>query len=654
MVCLIILTSCQAEPRRSKDDDEGINQLRTFFYDENNEDDYNEDVVINVDETDTAEIRDDEVLEESDEAVPDDLPLYGNRNENLINGGIAVYDSIHDKYFFAGAGSYRGIYVFDEVTSTTEKLCEDEAQYLNLVGDRLYYVNESDGYKVYSMKVDGTDRSLFIDHDSDWLTYYDEYFYYRNNNDNGYLYKKALDGSIDELKYDRRVSNINVNESYVSFINEQDGYDVYTMGHDSYSASRISTDGDMSVLISTENYLYYGSGALQKSYSLNSFEEELMINKLSTSGGGQNIYNNSSTWTSHTVNSGIRYCANDSGLYALEDYPDHGGYLGPMVELFSVYPGPVNHLQCFPGDYFIFQDNTGQVKMLQRNQDTFRILDYQLNDFDSLQQADNKIYFIEDYDTLYSFDLINNSLEIVVSDLAQSVFLLTEDSLYYVAQGSGGYDSLFSIQLGSARAEELFQIGDHVKGLHYYSGKIYYVNYDGLGSYDLSTGNTSMYAFDFSTYDIAFDRNFLVFNVDFNSEIYIMTIDSHVFEYLFAEGDFVVADGKVYAYDYGSYGRTNYNVDCYDFEDYQVRYGIVSTGDIVDVLYAEGDWIYYDKLYNGQTYRYNVETGEDEHIGNFIGEIICIYDDQVFYMEQGYTGLHKRNLSQCTEISLID
>jgi len=67
---------------------------------------------------------------------------------------------------------------------------------LNVYGDWIYYENQSDGYKLYKIKTDGTDRTKLNNRSSAYVNIVDGWIYYASNLS---VYKMKLDGSSDQL-----------------------------------------------------------------------------------------------------------------------------------------------------------------------------------------------------------------------------------------------------------------------------------------------------------------------------------------------------------------------------------------------------------------------------------------------------------------------
>ncbi len=75
------------------------------------------------------------------------------------------------------------------------KLNSDPSYFINVMGDNIYYVNENDSFKVYSMKTDGSENKKIIDYTAYYMTVYKDSIYFVNYSDNQTIYKANIDGS---------------------------------------------------------------------------------------------------------------------------------------------------------------------------------------------------------------------------------------------------------------------------------------------------------------------------------------------------------------------------------------------------------------------------------------------------------------------------
>lgn len=90
------------------------------------------------------------------EYIPDSPPvkynLYGNTAGNLLNGGLAA---VQGDWIYINADS-RAIYKKNLADGTVKKITDENAEQLNIIGERIYYVL-SETRQLYSIRTDGND-----------------------------------------------------------------------------------------------------------------------------------------------------------------------------------------------------------------------------------------------------------------------------------------------------------------------------------------------------------------------------------------------------------------------------------------------------------------------------------------------------------------
>jgi hypothetical protein len=84
---------------------------------------------------------------------------------------------------------------------------EDSILSLNIVGNWIYYINESDNFKIYKMKLDGSSKMKVIDDTARQILLADGFIYYSTANG---IYKTKLDNS----KTVNVVSGFDMNDSF--------------------------------------------------------------------------------------------------------------------------------------------------------------------------------------------------------------------------------------------------------------------------------------------------------------------------------------------------------------------------------------------------------------------------------------------------------
>jgi|GEM_PF-3753132 len=126
----------------------------------------------------------------------------GNTLGNIINCGSAVQQG--DWVYYISNADFT-LYKMRADGSGRVKICDDQALYINVIGDMIYYQNCSDDRNVYKIKTDGTGREKLNDDPSQFVTAAGGWIYYHHMDDEN-LYKIRTDGTdrtrlTDECSY---------------------------------------------------------------------------------------------------------------------------------------------------------------------------------------------------------------------------------------------------------------------------------------------------------------------------------------------------------------------------------------------------------------------------------------------------------------------
>lgn len=113
------------------------------------------------------------------------------------------------------------------------QLGSDPAENLCVAGDWVYYLNIADNYRMYKMKLDGSNRSKIADDQVIFMAVAGNTIYYSNYSDGQKLYAMGTDGS------QRR----KLTDDQAGFINIADGYIYYTNASANHALYRITTEG---------------------------------------------------------------------------------------------------------------------------------------------------------------------------------------------------------------------------------------------------------------------------------------------------------------------------------------------------------------------------------------------------------------------------
>lgn len=133
-------------------------------------------------------------------------------------------------------GTYSGLGMYKIKTDGSEKikLTDGRSEYINVIGDWIYYIEDARGIP-YKMEIDGTGKKKIANVYMMCLTVYHDWIYFQNAGDNNKLYKMKLDGSS--------IQNISVDFAYRLKINIQDNWIYCIDDYPNTGLYKLKTDG---------------------------------------------------------------------------------------------------------------------------------------------------------------------------------------------------------------------------------------------------------------------------------------------------------------------------------------------------------------------------------------------------------------------------
>lgn len=139
---------------------------------------------------------------------------------------------------------------------------EDEAYFLNIVGDWIYYVNISDHHRIYKVNKNGKFRSRLSDEGASSIQVVDDWIYYTNSRGelrkvrkNGSKETEDIDGVVTKFK---RGYFFNVVDDWIYYSNADDSSRLYKIKVDGTGKQRISRQR-VSYISVAYNTIYYVS-----------------------------------------------------------------------------------------------------------------------------------------------------------------------------------------------------------------------------------------------------------------------------------------------------------------------------------------------------------------------------------------------------------
>lgn len=171
------------------------------------------------------------------------LYTYGNSRGNLNNGGIAAIRN--GIIYYVNGSQGNKLYKITASGSGRTKLSDDRPWNINVVGNWVYYTNFNDGNKIYKIKTDGTCRTKLND-DSSWdLRVVDNWIYYTKSSDpsdptHGCIYKIAVDGTFRSRLNSHESIFLNAVNGWIYYLNVSDGRKIYKLKADDLTNVKVN------------------------------------------------------------------------------------------------------------------------------------------------------------------------------------------------------------------------------------------------------------------------------------------------------------------------------------------------------------------------------------------------------------------------------
>jgi hypothetical protein len=154
-----------------------------------------------------------------DTASPAEYNVDGNTCGNISAGGLVA--SQGEWVYFSNPNDEGRLYKIrrsDE--SGLQKLCDDSAGFINIVGDRIYYCAVSDGNAIYSVRTDGAERTKLNSDSCEFVSVRDGWIYYGSTEPA--LYRMRTDGSDRTKLLDLLTKYPYVCGDYVYYVSKVD------------------------------------------------------------------------------------------------------------------------------------------------------------------------------------------------------------------------------------------------------------------------------------------------------------------------------------------------------------------------------------------------------------------------------------------------
>lgn len=178
----------------------------------------------------------------------------GNTSGNIINLGIVAEK---DGWIFYSNYSDGGkLYKATKDGKNITKISDDNAYYINVVGDFIYYANTLDELKLYKIKTDGTNRTKILEVSAEQITVVNDWIYFINDLEEFKIYKVKTDGTaLTKINNDASV-NLNVKDEFIYYSNLSDDGKIYKIRIDGIGRTKVNNDTSAFINVIDE-WIYY-------------------------------------------------------------------------------------------------------------------------------------------------------------------------------------------------------------------------------------------------------------------------------------------------------------------------------------------------------------------------------------------------------------
>ncbi len=144
---------------------------------------------------------------------------------------------------------------------TGREVVNDDCSYeLNVVAGHFYYGNLLDGQKLYSMRIDGVNKTALSNEPAYWINADEGWVYYVNTQGEKWnIYKVRTNGEEETKLNDDHSMNVNVDNGWIYYINCSDNDKLYRIKLDGSEKTKVCDDTITQMNIIGE-WIYYSSG----------------------------------------------------------------------------------------------------------------------------------------------------------------------------------------------------------------------------------------------------------------------------------------------------------------------------------------------------------------------------------------------------------
>lgn len=311
--------------------------------------------------------------------------------------------------------------------SSLSKIGNKRGNYLNVVGDWIYFSDAENGNRLTKMRTDGAEIAVLSTAGSaTYINVVDDYVYFKESSK---LYKIKTDGTGKTLVLDVNASYLNVVEDWIYYSNYADGYSLYKVKIDGKENTKLNDDYTKKIHV-LGDWIYYENG-----------DDRNTFYKIKTNGTERSPFDQSIELSTLGVsNTLLQGNSLNGGLFSEnEGFPNKLYYINPSngylqfkyieAEEIEVI-APIKLTNMTVAGNYIYGSYKQDLYRMNLNGSNLKLLST-VSPKNIIVQG-NWVYFTEETNyTLYRVQIDGNNEAKIVNDGATD-FVVEGDSLYYI------------------------------------------------------------------------------------------------------------------------------------------------------------------------------------------------------------------------------
>ncbi len=174
-------------------------------------------------------------------------------NNKLIDGKVNQFYIENQTIYFIGYDyddNKDGIFKSNIDGTNKQQIVDGAASFLNILDNKLYYCDGSDGGNLCTIDKDGQNKKILIQGKIAYPNLVNGWIYYINLLDNNSIYKAEVDGSYSVKINTKSAKCLNVDNHKVYFLDENYGYSI---NHDGSFENKLYNRSADNILVSEDN-----------------------------------------------------------------------------------------------------------------------------------------------------------------------------------------------------------------------------------------------------------------------------------------------------------------------------------------------------------------------------------------------------------------